>query len=87
MALLLDIPYLIVRSLIISKNGLFVHPTIAFFFFKNILMILAAVYRLISIKTEYIYEMNNFHLNKLNKKSKIIIKFNHDEQYETKTRL
>lgn len=50
-------------------------------------MILAAVYRLISLKNEYAHTMKNFNSKESNNKSKMIIKYNHDEEYETKTRL
>ena len=42
------------RSIILSTKCLFGQSTLAFFFLKNILMILADIYKLFSIRREYI---------------------------------
>ena len=51
--ILMDIPYLINRSIIINGVGLFAHPNIVFFWLKNITMILIYAYRLRGLKHEY----------------------------------
>ncbi len=45
------------RSFIISKVGIFVQSTLAFFFLKNILMILGDAYRIAGFWKEYNYAL------------------------------
>ena len=51
--LLVDIPFMVLRSMIIGYNGYWAHALIVFFLFKNVLMIIAAIYKFFSIKFEY----------------------------------
>ncbi len=54
LAFLLEIPYLVTRSMLIMAKGIFVQSNITFFFLKNVLMVLANIYKLYSLRNEYI---------------------------------
>jgi hypothetical protein len=67
------------RSIIISKVGFFVQSTLAFFFLKNILMILGDAYRITGLWKEYnhalkILEKNEEKLKKTKEKDIVVAK-------------
>ena len=78
---------MILRSMIISVNGYWVHGLILFFLFKNVLMIIAAIYKLISIKFEYDKHLK--HLKERNENINIYFNFNFNKENDivNKTRL
>ncbi len=53
MSITQDVPYLILRIIIIIKCGIFSSPSLIFFLLKNFLMVLVNVYRISSFYIEY----------------------------------